>query len=231
MESNAEDTQDEGQESKGSHDRFDQPLTFARLCVFFFGDICVCASPSGLTYLQWLLACARHNSSASIQPPPSSPIAFRGRFLRGSNSGLFSTGDWRLFPQMHSAQSARSGYYRAFNLGIWRLMEEEEKRGGRIVRSGKTRSGFMEHTNVNLSLRCCTITPNERLDKEAVRRAAQRRAPCTAALFSVRCGGAASPSSRRSRFDRHRRSPPPSLPPYPPNPPTSLGVGCVQGRD
>lgn len=47
MESNAEETQDEGQESKGT---LKQPLTFARFCRLF----CVCASLRGLTYLQWL---------------------------------------------------------------------------------------------------------------------------------------------------------------------------------
>lgn len=57
MESNAEETQDEGQESKGT---LNLPLSFACFSV----SICVCASRGGLTYLQWLLACARHNSDA-----------------------------------------------------------------------------------------------------------------------------------------------------------------------
>ena len=57
MESNAEETQDEGQESKGTSER---PLTAARLCVFspLLGLETRCASLRGLTSLPWLLVCA-----------------------------------------------------------------------------------------------------------------------------------------------------------------------------
>lgn len=51
MESNAEETQDEGQESKGTRN---QPLTCFFLLLFIlisFGDICVCASPERFNLL------------------------------------------------------------------------------------------------------------------------------------------------------------------------------------
>lgn len=48
MESNAEETQDEGQESKGT---LKHPQTFARFFLLFFSMGDICASLSGLTYL------------------------------------------------------------------------------------------------------------------------------------------------------------------------------------
>lgn len=54
MESNAEETQDEGQESKGT---LNPPLAFARFWHFFLLSLETFASAparAGLTYLQWL---------------------------------------------------------------------------------------------------------------------------------------------------------------------------------
>ena len=90
MESNAEETQDEGQESKGTSA---PPLTAARLCVFPPPPRLEtrCASLGGLTYLQWLLVCARHNSGAFFFSPSSlcgpSPIRgwFRGKKKKSNN--------------------------------------------------------------------------------------------------------------------------------------------------
>lgn len=59
MESNAEETQDEGQESKGT---LNPQLAFARFWHFFppvFGDICVCASASGFNLFAMAFSLAR----------------------------------------------------------------------------------------------------------------------------------------------------------------------------
>lgn len=86
-----------------------------------------------------------------------------------------------------------SGLFYAFTW-IWTLMGKNRRVGGMVCCGRCTVWVYGLCVNANLLLHCCTITilflPNERLIN-GLWSHALRCAPCTTALFSVRCGAAA----------------------------------------
>lgn len=153
----------------------------------FFGDICVCASLSGLTYLQWL-------SLVLVCDTIAVPFSVGSLWKRHDGLSVCWVQMTEIIPTTNP-DFPLLVLFCAFK-GVLGLMEEKE--GGRVVEDA--RSGFMEHTLMPICscvaallwAYCCT---NERLIKSI-------GCALRPALFSVRCGVI---FPRRRRFDYYRR--------------------------
>lgn len=188
MESNAEETQDEGQESKGTQSAAD---ICAFLCIFSLWRRSRLRQPERVhLYLQWLLALARHNSGFFFVG--FFHLAFRlfeGDLKKKKN---LSAADYPTNPERNL--SCRFAPSEGFE-GWWRRI-----RG--LVGCG-TVWFYGACINANLLLHCCNIAglslPKWASGKEAV----CARLHCSGSGVE---SSAASWSSRRSRFDYYRRS-------------------------